>query len=100
MWASNSAYIVTSEILPVRNRATGLGIAVATGRIGAFISPLLLSYIFTRTHQPALSLLVLTAMTLPGPVAALIWCFKGMEGKNRSLEDICHEIDSRANDRR
>lgn len=32
IWSSNSAYIVTSEILPVRNRLTGLGISVAAGR--------------------------------------------------------------------
>ena len=93
MWASNSAYVVTSEILPVRIRATGLGMAVATGRVGAVISPLLLGYIFNATQKPALSLLALTVMTLPGPLAALLWCFKGMEGKNRSLEEICHEIE-------
>ncbi len=93
MWASNSAYVVTSEILPVRIRATGLGIAVACGRVGAFIAPILLSTILTLTHKPSLSLLTLMVMTLPGPVAALIWCFKGIEGKNRSLEEICREVE-------
>lgn len=99
MWASNSAYVVTSEILPIRNRATGLGIAVASGRVGAFISPLLLSSIFASSGKPSLSLLALTVMTLPGPLAALIWCLKGIEGKNRSLEEICREVENRANGR-
>jgi MFS family permease len=86
--ASNSAYIVTSEIMPIRNRATGLGISVAAGRVGAFAAPILLS----AAHSPGLALLVLTGMMLPGPVAALIWCFKGVEGNNLSLEEISDEI--------
>jgi MFS family permease len=89
--ASNSAYIVISEILPVRIRATGLGVAVATGRVGAFAAPILLAHIFRATGRPGLALLGLTAMTLPGPIAALIWYFKGVEAKARSLEEISHE---------
>ena len=90
--ASNTSYIVISEILPVRNRATGLGISVAAGRIGAFFAPILLSHIYLVTKNPSLSLLALAAMTLPGPVAAFIWCVKGTEGKNRPLEEISHEV--------
>jgi MFS family permease len=100
IWASNSAYIVTSEILPVRNRSTGLGISVAAGRVGAFTAPILLSSIFMNTHKAGLALLGLAIMSLPGPLAALIWCFKGMEGKNRSLEEISHETDGLANGRK
>jgi MFS family permease len=89
--ASNSAYIVISEIMPVRSRATGLGISVAAGRIGAFSAPILLSNIFLATGRPELALLALTAMTLPGPVAALVWYFKGIEGKTHSLEEVSNE---------
>jgi MFS family permease len=91
VWATNAAYVLSSEILPVRNRATGLGLSVAVGRIGAFGAPLLLSQIFEHTHRPALALVALAVMTLPGPIAALIWCFKGTEGSNRSLEEISLE---------
>jgi len=91
VWATNSAYIVSSEILPVQNRATGLGISVAAGRVGAFGAPLLLSFIYEHTHQSGLAMLVLTLLSLPGPVAALIWCFKGTEGNKRSLEEISRE---------
>lgn len=91
IWSSNSAYIVTSEILPVRNRATGVGVSVAAGRIGAFSAPILLSALFMRTHNSGLALLGLAAMSLPGPLAALIWCLKGTEAKNRSLEEISRE---------
>ena len=86
--ASNSAYIVTSEILPIRNRATGLGISVAAGRVGAFAAPMLMSF----AHTPGVALLVLIAMILPGPVAALIWYVKGVEGNQLSLEEISNEI--------
>ena len=91
VWATNAAYIVSSEILPVHNRATGLGISVAAGRIGAFVAPLLLSFIYQRTHQAVFALLALTILSLPGPVASLIWCFKGTEGSKCSLEDISRE---------
>ncbi len=92
--ASNSSYVVTSEILPVRNRATGLGLAVAAGRVGAFTAPILLSL----APSPGLALLTLTAMTLPGPVAALFWCFKGVEPNRRSLEEVSNELAPRGGD--
>jgi len=37
-------------------------------------------------------MLALTALSLPGPIAALIWCFKGTEGNKRSLEEISREV--------
>jgi hypothetical protein len=37
---------------------------------------------------------VLTAMTLPGPIASLIWFFKGVEARNRSLEEISREVEN------
>jgi MFS family permease len=88
---SNSSYVVISEIMPVNNRATGLGISVAAGRVGAFFAPLWLGAVYQSTHQAGLSLLVLTAMTLPGPIAALIWYFKGVEASNRPLEEVSGE---------
>jgi MFS family permease len=96
VWATNAAYVVTSEILPVRTRATGLGLSVAAGRIGAFGAPLLLSLIYEHTHRSGLALLVLAVLSLPGPIAALVWCFKGTEGSNRSLEEISREVGLRA----
>lgn len=88
---SNSSYVVISEIMPVNNRATGLGISVAAGRVGAFFAPLWLAAAYTRTHHAGWALLVLTAMTLPGPIASLVWYFKGIEASNRSLEEVSGE---------
>ena len=89
---SNSSYVVSSEIMPVNNRATALGISVAAGRIGAFFAPLWMGTVYSQTHQAGWSLLILTAMTLPGPIAALVWFFKGVEANNRSLEEVSGEI--------
>lgn len=88
---SNSSYVVSSEIMPVNNRATGLGISVAAGRIGAFVAPISMGAVYSRTHHAAWPLLILTAMTLPGPIASLIWYFKGVEANHRPLEEVSGE---------
>jgi MFS family permease len=90
---SNSSYVVSSEIMPVNNRATGLGISVAAGRVGAFFAPLWMGEAYRQTHQAGWPLLILTAMTLPGPIAALIWYFKGIEANNRPLEEVSGELE-------
>jgi MFS family permease len=89
---SNSSYVVSSEVMPVNNRATGLGISVAAGRIGAFFAPLWMGSVYARTHEAGWPLLILTAMTLPGPIAALVWYFKGIEANNRPLEEVSGEF--------
>jgi MFS family permease len=89
---SNSSYVVISEIMPVNNRATGLGISVAAGRIGAFFAPLWMGTVYAQTHKAGWPLLILTAMTLPGPIAALVWYLKGIEANNRPLEEVSGEF--------
>jgi MFS family permease len=91
IWSANVGYIVTSEILPVRNRATGLGVSVGAGRIGAFVAPLLLTAIYQHTQQPSVALLCLALLSLPGPIAAVWWCFRGTEASNVALEEISRE---------
>lgn len=91
VWATNAAYILSSEILPVGNRATGLGISVSAGRIGAFGAPLLLSAIYQSTQRSMLALVALTVLSLPGPISALIWYLRGTEARNRSLEELSGE---------
>ncbi|MEX3629265.1 MAG: hypothetical protein VB138_06970 [Burkholderia sp.] len=38
-WAYISGYVVSSEVLPTRIRATGRGVSVAVGRVGAMVVP-------------------------------------------------------------
>jgi len=49
---------------------------------------LLLSILYQQTHKAWLALVALTLLSIPGPVASLIWCLKGTEGSNCSLEEI------------
>lgn len=85
-WAYISAYVVSAEVLPTRMRATGLGISVAAGRIGAFFAPLILSQMFAVFHTAEAPLLALLVMVLPGPIAALVWWTRGFESRHLSLE--------------
>jgi MFS family permease len=85
-WAYITAYVVSAEILPTRVRASGLGISVAVGRLGAMVTPVLLTNAFMVTGNPSGALLVLLVLAAPGPVAALLWWLRGRETRGISLE--------------
>ena len=85
-WAYITAYVVSAEILPTRVRASGLGISVAVGRLGAMVTPVLLTNAFMVTGNPSGALLVLLVLAAPGPVAALLWWLRGRETRGVSLE--------------
>ena len=86
-WSYISAYVVSAEILPTRLRASGLGVSVAFGRVGAMVTPVLLTSAFAPTGTPSAPLLVLLVLATPGPVAAAVWWLKGRETRNVSLEE-------------
>ena len=86
-WAYISGYVVSSEVLPTRIRATGLGISVATGRLGAVIAPLMLTNLYAATGTPSAALIGLILLALPGPIAAALWWLQGHETRNVSLEE-------------
>ncbi|MFL9883301.1 MFS transporter [Paraburkholderia agricolaris] len=86
-WAYISGYVVSSEILPTRIRATGLGVSVAVGRLGAVIAPLLLTSLYSAVGTPSAALIALLLLALPGPIAAGLWCLRGRETRNVSLEE-------------
>lgn len=90
-WAYITAYVISAEILPTRLRATGLGLSVAFGRVGAMLAPLLLTSAYQTTGAPGPALLVLLALAAPGPVAAILWWWKGVETRNLSLEHGSNE---------
>ncbi|WCM26289.1 MFS transporter [Sphingomonas sp. QA11] len=85
-WAYITAYVIAAEILPTRLRATGLGVSVAIGRVGAMLAPLMLTYAYQTSGAPSSALLVLIVLALPGPIAALLWWLWGEETRNVSLE--------------
>lgn len=86
-WSYISAYVVSSEILPTRIRATGLGVSVAIGRLGAVIAPLMLTKMYALSGTPSAALVGLLVLAIPGPLAAALWWLKGRETSNLSLEE-------------
>ncbi len=82
-----SAYPTFSEIFPTELRATGIGLSVAVGRLGAFAAPLLLTTVADHYGMiPAL--LLLASFWLIGAVAMLPWMRWGVEGRGRALEAL------------
>ncbi|WP_235215015.1 MULTISPECIES: MFS transporter [Burkholderia] len=90
-WAYISGYVVSSEILPTRIRATGLGVSVAIGRLGAVAAPLMLTSVHAMSGAPSAALVVLLVLALPGPLAAGLWWLNGRETRRISLEECCME---------
>lgn len=80
-----AAYPTFSELFPTARRATGIGFAVAFGRIGAIIAPPLLVAI--AEHYSILAAFgTLGGFWLLGVLTMIPWSIWGLEGKQRSLE--------------
>lgn len=86
-WAYITGYVVSSEILPTQIRATGLGVSVAVGRLGAVIAPIMLTDLYAASGTPSAALVGLLVLAIPGPLAALLWWMRGRETRNLSLEE-------------
>lgn len=85
-----SAYPTFTELFPSHLRATGVGLSVGIGRIGAAIAPPLLVWLAARDSSNA-AFGVLAGFWLLGVVAMLPWCLCGPEGRHRSLEALAGE---------
>jgi MFS family permease len=82
-----AAYPTFSELFPTSLRASGIGVSVAVGRIGAMISPFLVGVVGTRSMPAAL--LLLAGFWLVGTGAMLVWRWLGgIEAKGLQLERI------------
>jgi MFS family permease len=80
------AYPTFSELFPTRLRASGIGLCVAVGRIGALIAPFMISYA-GRAGLPG-ALAVLAGFWTIGFVAMLVWSFRGIEARGLALERL------------
>jgi len=85
-----SAYPTFTELFPSHLRATGVGLSVAIGRIGAAIAPPLLVWLAGRNSVHS-AFLVLAGFWLLGVVAMLPWCLRGPEGRQQPLEALTGE---------
>ena len=85
-----AAYPTFSELFPTSLRASGIGVSVAVGRIGAIISPFLVGYVGARSMPAAL--LLLAGFWLLGAGAIAVWRrMGGIEARGLSLETIAPE---------
>jgi len=80
------AYPTFSELFPTNLRASGIGVSVAVGRVGAVISPFLISYAGRTSLAAALG--VLAGFWTIGFVAMLVWSVAGIEARGLPLEQL------------
>jgi MFS family permease len=80
------AYPTFSELFPTALRASGIGVSVAVGRIGALISPFLISDAGRTSLNAALC--VLAGFWTIGFLAMLVWSFTGIESRRVPLERL------------
>lgn len=82
-----AAYPTFSELFPTRLRATGIGVSVAFGRIGAAAAPPALVAVAQGVSMTA-AFLLLAAFWLLGAVAMVPWSIWGVEARGQPLEAI------------
>jgi MFS family permease len=82
-----AAYPTFSELFPTALRATGIGVSVTVGRIGAALSPFAVGYVGARSMAAAL--LMLAVFWALGAVAILVWRLRGgVEARGMALENL------------
>jgi len=82
MWSVIYAY--TPELYPTHARATGSGFASSIGRVGAWLGPVLVGIILTKSGQQGAFIMGASAFVL----AAAAVFFLGEETKGKVLEEI------------
>jgi MFS family permease len=81
------AYVVISELFPTELRATGIGLSVAIGRVGAFVAPL--AFFALNARLGVGSVFAAMASIFGAGAAAMLWWYRyGVEGRGRSLEEM------------
>jgi MFS family permease len=81
------AYVVLSEIFATDVRATGIGLSVAVGRVGAIVAPPLFFFLYQRLGVGAV-FTAMSAIFFLGALTMVWWRIYGVEGRGRSLEDM------------
>ena len=86
-----AAYPTFSELFPTALRATGIGVSVTVGRIGAALSPFVVGYVGARSMAAAL--LLLAAAWALGAVTILVWRLRGgVEARGLALENLAPNV--------
>jgi MFS family permease len=87
-WGWVTEYVIKSEIFPTRSRAAAIGWATFFGRIGGIIAAPVLAGVYQSTGSMKAVAYVFAVLVSPGFVAALFWAVKGVEGKQKALEEL------------
>ncbi len=82
-----SAYPTFSELFPTELRASGIGLSVAFGRLGAAFSPFLITAAAAQ-FGPGGALAMLAGFWLIGFAAMLAYAMRGTEGRHQPLETL------------
>lgn len=90
-WGWVTEYVIKSEIFPTRSRAAGIGWATFFGRIGGIIAAPILTGVYQSTGSIGTVSYVFALLVSPGFIAALIWARKGVEGKQKALEELTRD---------
>ncbi len=90
--AWTSAYPTFSEIFPTHLRATGIGVSVAVGRIGAIASGPLLIAVSKSAWGDVGVFGLMGFLWLAGTLAMIPWGLWGIEGAGVSLETIVQTV--------
>jgi MFS family permease len=87
-WAWVTEYVIKSEVFPTQSRASAIGWATFFGRIGGVIAPPILAGVYESTKSLTSVAIALAILISPGWIAAIIWAWKGVEGRHTSLEAL------------
>jgi MFS family permease len=87
-WGWVTEYVIKSEIFPTRSRAAAIGWATFFGRTGGIITAPLLTAVYQSIHSITAVAYLLAFLVSPGFVAAIFWAVKGVEGKQKALEEL------------
>ena len=87
-WGWVTEYVIKSEIFPTRSRAAAIGWVTFFGRTGGIIAAPVLTAVYQSTHSITAVAYLLAFLVSPGFVAAIFWAVKGVEGKQKALEEL------------
>lgn len=84
--AWNTSYPIYAELFPSQYRGTGIGFAVAIGRIGGFAAPFVLASAYDSAGNVG-ALLVVASFFLITTVVSIPFAIYGIEATGKSLEE-------------
>ena len=88
--AWNTSYPMYSELFPTQYRATGIGFAVAVGRLGGIFAPFMLTAAYNSSggDNAGLALGLVMGFFMITTLMSVPYAYYGIEASGKSLEEI------------